>query len=57
MESSYMGFDLAKVMIGTLRLMKEKGLIDEKAILDLLWEAKEVQFPWTREDIKELIKL
>jgi hypothetical protein len=57
MESSYMGFDLAKVMIGTLKIMKEKGLLEEKAILDLLWEAKDSQFPWTREDIKELIKL
>ena len=57
MESSYMGFDLSKVVIGMLKMMKEKGLLDEKAILDLLWEAKDSHFPWTREDIKELIKL
>ena len=30
---------------------------EEQAILDLLWEAKDSHFPWTREDIKELIKL
>ena len=57
MEGSYMGFDLAKVMIGTLKILNEKGLLEEKAILDLLWEAKDSHFPWTREDIKELIKL
>lgn len=57
MDSTYMGFDLGKVIIGTLKMLKEKGLIEEKAILDLLWEAKDAHFPWTREDIKELIKL
>jgi hypothetical protein len=57
MEESYFGFDLGKVTMGLLRLLKEKGLLEEEAILDLLWEAKEVEFPWDRNDIKELIKL
>ncbi len=57
MEESYFGFDIGKVIIGLLRLLKKKGLLEEEAILDLLWEAKEVEFPWDRNDIKELIKL
>ena len=57
MEESYFGFDLGKLVLGTLRLLKEKGLVEESAVIDLLWEAKEATFPWTRADIKELVKL
>jgi hypothetical protein len=57
MEDSYFGFDIGKIAIGMLRLLKEKGILDEEAILDLLWEAKSVEFPWDKSDIKELIKL
>jgi hypothetical protein len=57
MEENYFGFDLGKVVLGTLKLLKEKGLLEESAVIDLLWEAKEARFPWTKADIKELVKL
>lgn len=57
MEENYFGFDLGKVTIGLLKLLKEKGILEEELILDLLWESKDVEFPWDRSDIKELIKL
>jgi len=57
MEDNYFGFDLGKVVLGTLKLLKERGLLEEEAILDLLWEAKEARFAWDKADIKELIKL
>jgi hypothetical protein len=57
MEDSYFGFNLGKVVIGMLRLLKERGLLEEAAILDLLWDAKDAKFPWNKADIKELIKL
>ena len=57
MEEEYLGFDVGKLVIGVLKLMKEKGLLEEQAILDLLWEVKDPQFPWTKADIKELVKL
>ncbi|MFC1833911.1 hypothetical protein ACFL2Q_04150 [Thermodesulfobacteriota bacterium] len=53
----YFGFNVGKIVIGMLKIMKEKGIADEEAILDLLWEAKDAHFPWSRQDIKELIKL
>ena len=57
MEDSYFGFDVGKILVGMFRLMKERGILEEEAILDLLWEAKEPEFPWTKADIKEIIKL
>jgi hypothetical protein len=57
MEDNYFGFDPGKLAIGILKLLKEKGLLDEKAILDLLWEVKDPKFPWSKSDIKELLKL
>jgi hypothetical protein len=57
MEEDYFGFNLGKLVIGLIKLMKEKGVLEEEALLDLLWEAKEAKFPWDRVDIKELIKL
>ena len=57
MEEDYFGFNLGKLVLGLIKLMKEKGVLEEEALLDLLWEAKEAKFPWDRADIKELIKL
>ena len=57
MENEFFGFNVSDVLVGILRLMKQKGILEEKEILDMLWEAKEAQFPWTKEDIKDLLKL
>lgn len=57
MENESFGFNVSDVLVGILRLMKQKGILEEKEILDMLWEAKEAQFPWTKEDIKDLLKL
>lgn len=53
----YYGFKTGQVLIGILKLLKEKGVLEESEVLDLLWDAKEPLFPWTKNDIKELIKL
>jgi hypothetical protein len=57
MEEDYFGFNVGKVLVGMLKLLKEKGVLEEQEILDMLWEAKEPRFPWTKNEIKELIKL
>ncbi len=57
MEREFFGFDISNVMVSLLRLMKQKGVLEEQEILDILWQAKDAQFPWTKEDIKELLKL
>ncbi len=57
MESEFFGFDVANVLLGVLRLMKKKGILEEQEILEILWEAKGAQFPWTKHDIKELLKI
>jgi hypothetical protein len=57
MENEFFGFNVSNVLVGILRLMKQKGILEEREILDILWEAKDAQFPWTREDIKDLLKL
>lgn len=44
-------------MIGLLKVLKQKGILEESEVLDILWDAKEPLFPWTKNDIKELIKL
>jgi hypothetical protein len=56
-QCGYMGFNIDKVVIGMLKLMKQKGILEDQEILDLLWDAKDPMFPWNRQDIKELIKL
>lgn len=56
-EEDYFGFHLGKLLVGVIRLLKQKGLVEEQEILDVLWEAKEPFFPWTKSDIKELLKL
>jgi hypothetical protein len=57
MENEIFGFNVSNVLVGILRLMKQKSILEEQEILDILWEAKDAQFPWTREDIKDLLKL
>jgi hypothetical protein len=57
MENEFFGFNIPNVMVSLLRLMKQKGILEEQEILDILWEAKDAQFPWTKEDIRDLLKL
>ena len=57
MEKEFFGFDIPHVVVSLLRLMKQKGLLEEEEVLDILWEAKDAAFPWTKEDIRELLKL
>lgn len=57
MEESYLGFNVGKVLFSVIRLLKQKGMLGEDEILDLLWEAKDPLFPWSKKEIKELIKL
>jgi hypothetical protein len=57
MKEDYFGFNVGQVLVGMLKLLKEKGVLEEQEILDMMWEAKEPLFPWTKTDIKELIKL
>jgi hypothetical protein len=57
MQDEYLGFHTGKVVVEILKLLKQKGLFEEREILDLLWEAKDPVFPWSKQDIKELIKL
>ncbi|MBI4963887.1 MAG: hypothetical protein HY913_11475 [Desulfomonile tiedjei] len=57
MEQDYFGFNLGQVVVGLIRVMKQRGVLEEKEILDILWDAKEPMFPWDRQEIKELLKL
>jgi hypothetical protein len=57
MQDSHYGFDSGQVVIELIKLLKRKGVLQEKEVLDLLWEAKDPMFPWSRQEIKELIKL
>jgi hypothetical protein len=57
MQDSHYGFDSGQVVIELIKLLKQKGVLQEKEILDLLWDAKDPLFPWTKQEIKELIKL
>jgi hypothetical protein len=53
----YYGFNTGRVLIGVLKILKDKGILEEGEILDVLWDAKDPLFPWTKSEIKELIKL
>jgi len=53
----YYGFKTGRVLIGMLKILKEKGILEESEVLEILWDAKEPLFPWTKNEIKELIKL
>jgi hypothetical protein len=57
MQDDYFGFNVGQVVISLLRLLKQRGILKEEEILDILWEAKEPLFPWDRKEIKELLKL
>lgn len=57
MEDTYFGFDVGRIMVGVLRLLKDKGLLNESEILDVLWDAKDPHFPWSKAEIKDLLKL
>jgi hypothetical protein len=57
MEQDSFGFNFGKVMVGILRLLKEKGVLKEDEILEVLWDAKDPLYPWTKQDIKDLLKL
>lgn len=57
MEQDSFGFDVGAVIVGILRLMKQKGLLKEDEILQVLWDAKDPLYPWNKQEIKELLKL
>jgi hypothetical protein len=57
MEGDYLGFDTGKLVIQLLKALKTKGLLEEDVILQMLWDVKDPLFPWTKAEIKELIKL
>ncbi len=57
METGKFGFDVEKLLIDVLKLMKNKGLLTEEEVLDALWDAKDPVFPYGKRDIKDLIKL
>lgn len=57
MQQDSFGFNVGAVMVGILRLMKQKGLLKEDEILEILWDAKDPLYPWNKQEIKELLKL
>jgi len=57
MEKAVPGFDVEKLLIAVIKLLKERGVLEEQEILEVLWEAKDPVFPWSKSDIKELLKL
>ncbi len=57
MELDSFGFNVGGVIVGILRLLKQKGLLEEDEILEVLWDAKDPVYPWNKQEIKELLKL
>ncbi len=57
MEQDSFGFNVGGIIVGILRLLKEKGVLEEAEILEVLWEAKDPLYPWNKQEIKELLKL
>jgi hypothetical protein len=57
MQQDYFGFNVGELLVNLLRLLKQRGVLEEEEILDILWEAKEPLFPWDKQQIKELLKL
>ncbi len=57
MNDDYFGFNVGKLVVEVLKLLKEKGVLEEEEILEILWEAKDPHFPWNKNEIKELLKL
>ena len=50
-------FNQEKVVIELLKALKNKGILTEDEVLDILWEAKDPFFPWSKSDIKDLFNL
>ena len=57
MEDTSGGFNVGKALIEMMKVMKKKGVLSEQEVLDILWESKDPLFPWTKQDIKDLINL
>lgn len=57
MDDAYFGFNIGQIVVSMLRILKQRGVLEEQEVLDLLWEAKGPAFPWSKEEIKELLKL
>ena len=57
MEDTPGGFNVGKALIEVMKVMKKKGVLSEQEVLDILWESKDPLFPWTKQDIKDLINL
>ncbi len=57
MQQDYFGFNVGELVVGLLRLLKQREILKEEEILDLLWDAKEPLFPWNKQEIKELLEL
>jgi hypothetical protein len=57
MDDAYFGFNVGQMVVSMLRLLKQRGILEEQEVLDLLWEAKGPAFPWSKQEIKELLKL
>ncbi len=57
MEDTYFGFKTGELLVALIRTLKQKGVLTEEEALDMLWNAKESMFPWSKQEIKELIKL
>ncbi len=50
-------FNQEKVVIELLKVLGKKGLLTEDEVLNILWEAKDPFFPWSKTDIKDLFNL
>lgn len=57
MQQDYFGFNVGELLVNLLRLLRQRGILEEEEILNILWEAKEPLFPWDKQQIKELLKL
>jgi len=57
MQQDYFGFNVGELVVNLLRILRQRGILEEDEVLDILWEAKEPLFPWDRQQIKELLKL
>jgi len=57
MQEDYFGFNVGELVVNLLRILRQRGILEEDEVLDILWEAKEPLFPWDRQQIKELLKL
>lgn len=56
-STSGLDFDLERLLISVLRTLKKKGVLTEDEIMDALWDAKDPNWPWTKKEMKEIVKL